>query len=78
MICAANGIDHGLTKPIHTWTNGQVERMNRTTKEATVKRFHYDSHDQRHRSGVWLVRKRFAVPLLPFLSLACESCSRVH
>lgn len=27
-------------------TNGQVERMNRTIKEATVKRFHYDSHDQ--------------------------------
>ncbi|WP_215751276.1 MULTISPECIES: integrase core domain-containing protein, partial [unclassified Gluconobacter] len=28
------------------WTNGQVERMNRTIKEATVKRFHYDSHEQ--------------------------------
>ncbi|WP_265506846.1 integrase core domain-containing protein, partial [Paracoccus rhizosphaerae] len=27
-------------------TNGQVERMNRTIKDATVKRFHYDSHDQ--------------------------------
>ena len=26
--------------------NGQVERMNRTIKEATVKRYHYDSHDQ--------------------------------
>jgi hypothetical protein len=26
--------------------NGQVERMNRTIKEATVKRFHYDSHEQ--------------------------------
>ena len=24
----------------------QVERMNRTIKEATVKRFHYESHDQ--------------------------------
>ena len=30
----------------HPRTNGQVERMNRTTKEATVKRYHYDSHDQ--------------------------------
>ena len=28
------------------WTNGQVERMNRTIKEATVKRYYYDSHDQ--------------------------------
>jgi Integrase core domain len=26
--------------------NGQVERMNRTLKDATVKRFHYASHDQ--------------------------------
>ena len=30
----------------HPWTNGQVERINRTTKDATVKRFHYDDHDQ--------------------------------
>jgi transposase InsO family protein len=26
--------------------NGQVERMNRTIKEATVKRFHYVTHEQ--------------------------------
>lgn len=44
--CAQNGIDHRLTKPRHPWTNGQVERMNRTIKEATVKRFHYATHDQ--------------------------------
>ena len=46
LICEANGIEHRLTKPNHPWTNGQVERMNRTIKDATVKRYHYDSHEQ--------------------------------
>jgi transposase InsO family protein len=46
LACAENGIDHRLTKPKHPWTNGQVERMNRTLKEATVRRYHYGSHDQ--------------------------------
>jgi transposase InsO family protein len=32
--CEQNGIEHRLTKPRHPWTNGQVERMNRTLKEA--------------------------------------------
>ena len=41
-----HGIEHRLTQPNHPWTNGQVERMNRTLKDATVKRYHYDSHDQ--------------------------------
>ena len=44
--CATLGIEHRTTKPKHPWTNGQVERMNRTIKDATVKRFHYDDHDQ--------------------------------
>jgi len=44
--CAKNDIDHRLTKPKHPWTNGQVERMNRTIKEATVHRFHYQTHDE--------------------------------
>ncbi|TVR07008.1 MAG: hypothetical protein EA385_14055, partial [Salinarimonadaceae bacterium] len=46
LACAELDIQHRLTKPRHPWTNGQVERMNRTIKEATVKRFHYDNHDQ--------------------------------
>jgi transposase len=28
----------------HSWTNRQVESMNRTIKEATVKPYHYDNH----------------------------------
>jgi hypothetical protein len=60
MICGANGSEHRRTKPNHPWSpedqktvrgtvfprDGQVERMNRTIKDATVKRFHHDSHDQ--------------------------------
>jgi transposase InsO family protein len=45
MRCRENGIEHRLTKIKHPWTNGQVERMNRTIKEATVLRYHYE-HDQ--------------------------------
>ena len=41
-----HAIEHRLTKVKHPWTNGQVERMNRTIKDATVKRFHYDDHSQ--------------------------------
>jgi len=44
--CARNEIDHRLTKPRPPSANGQVERMNRTIKDATVKRYHYDSHEQ--------------------------------
>ena len=59
-ICLENEIEHRLTKVNHPWSyedqqkvrwtfcpsGGQVERMNRTLKEATVKRYHYSSHDQ--------------------------------
>jgi len=46
LACAEHDIEHRLTKPKHPWTNGQVERMNRPIKDATVKRYHYDNHDQ--------------------------------
>jgi transposase InsO family protein len=49
MRCQENGIEHRFTKINHPWTNGQVERMNRTIKEATVKRYHYDDHEQLRR-----------------------------
>jgi transposase-like protein len=45
-VCHRHDIHHRLTQPNHPWTNGQVERMNRTIKEATVQHYHYDSHDQ--------------------------------
>jgi transposase InsO family protein len=40
IICEVHDIEHRLTKRNHPWTNGPVERMNRTIEEATVKRFH--------------------------------------
>jgi transposase InsO family protein len=46
MRCREHGIEHRFTKINHPWTNGQVERMNRTIKEATVQRYHYDDHQQ--------------------------------
>ena len=49
LACAQSRIEHRLTKPHHPWTNGQVERMNRTLKDATVRRYHYDSHDELRR-----------------------------
>lgn len=49
MRCKEHGIEHRLTKIKHPWTNGQVERMNRTIKDATVKRFHHDDHEQLRR-----------------------------
>ena len=44
--CRENGIELRNTRVKHPWTNAQVERMNRTIKEATVKRFHCESHEQ--------------------------------
>lgn len=46
VVCDRHGIEHRLTKPFHPWTNGQVERMNRTIKEATIRAFHYTSLEQ--------------------------------
>ena len=60
-ICAKHGIDHRLTKPNHPWTNGQVERMNRTLKEATVYRYYYDTHQQlRDHLATFLMAYNFA------------------
>src|SRR5512133_3900578 len=51
--CREHGIEHRFTKINHSWTNGPHERMNRTIKDATVKRYHYADHNQlrRHLAG---------------------------
>ena len=40
-VCLEHGIEHRCTRVAHPWTNGQVERLNRTLKEATIRRYHY-------------------------------------
>ena len=44
--CEQHGLEPRLTKPGHPWTNGQVERMNRTLQEATVTRYYSESQQQ--------------------------------
>ena len=48
-VCDEYGIEHRSTEVNHPWTNGRVERMDRTIKEATVERHHYASHDELRR-----------------------------
>jgi transposase-like protein len=45
-VLKAYDIEHRYTKIKHPWTNGQVERFNRTIKEKTVKCFYYTSFDK--------------------------------
>jgi transposase InsO family protein len=75
LVWARNDIDHRLTKPKHPWTNGQVERMNRTLKEATVRRYHYDSHDQlRKHLAAFLAAYNFAKRLKTLRGLTPYEC----
>mgnify|MGYP003393599246 FL=1 len=55
-LCGTLGIKHRRTKINHPWTNGQVEPMNRTIKDATVKRDDYPSYDhlKHHRHTLFM------------------------
>jgi transposase-like protein len=45
-MCESNSIEHRVTQVKHPWTNGQVERMNRTIQEATVNKYYYEDHEE--------------------------------
>ncbi len=47
--CWRYGIEHRLTQPNHPWTNAKAERLNRSVRDVTVKRFHDESHDRLRR-----------------------------
>ena len=67
-ICSQHGIEQRLTKVKYPWTNGQVERMNRTIKEAPVKRFYYETHKQlKEHLNLFLRAYNFARRLLKML-----------
>jgi hypothetical protein len=56
--------------------NGQVERMNRTLKDATVRRYYYDTHDQlRGHLGDFLAAYNFARRLKTLRGLTPTSTS---
>jgi transposase InsO family protein len=60
-LCQEHGIDHRLTKTDHPWTNGQVERMSSTLKDATVKKYHYQTHQHlREHLRTFLMAYNFA------------------
>lgn len=44
-VCREHQIEHPLTNVSHPWTNGPVDQMNRTLKEATVHCYHDDTHE---------------------------------
>ena len=46
LLCSELGIRHKKTRPYRPQTNGQVERFNRTLKEATLHVYHYLSKEQ--------------------------------
>ncbi|ACE06311.1 hypothetical protein Aasi_0952 [Candidatus Amoebophilus asiaticus 5a2] len=60
-ICEQEGIGHRKTQVAHPWTNGQVERMNRTIKQATVGTYYYSTHQQlEHHLNDFLLAYNFA------------------
>ena len=62
--CHANKIEHRQTLAYHPWTNGQVERINRTIKEATVNKYYYYNHEKlQNHLNIFLNAYNYAKPL---------------
>jgi transposase-like protein len=50
-ICMSHSMEHRVTQVNHPWTNGQVERMNRTIQEATVNKYYYKDYEELNKHG---------------------------
>jgi hypothetical protein len=76
-VCQESGIDHRLTKTNHPWTNGQVERMNRTLKDATVKKYYDQTHQYlKEHLYTFLMAYNFAKRLKTLKGRWCTSIVR--
>jgi hypothetical protein len=67
---------HRATNAKYPPTAGQVERMDRTTKDATVERFYYENHDQlRQQIGDFVSTYNFGrrLPGLTPYEFICEA-----
>ena len=63
-LCKENKIEHRQTLAYHPWTNGQVERINRTIKEATVNKYYYYNHEKlQNHLNMFLNAYNYAKPL---------------
>jgi hypothetical protein len=74
-VCDEHAIAHRLTKTHHPWTNGQGERMNRTLKEATVKKYYYQTHQHlKEHLHTFLMAYNFAKRLKTLRGLTPYEC----
>ena len=82
LACERAAIEHRLTKANHPWTNGQVERINRTIKDATVRRYHDEDHPRlREHLAIFLDAYNFGKRLKTLRSLTpyeriCQAWNR--
>lgn len=76
--CESNDIEHRTTKVKSPWTNGLVERFNRTIKESTVKKYKYKDYKQlemalkNYERGYNLYRKHKSISRKTPYQVTCE------